>query len=56
MGIAIVGTMGELMLAIEEDRQPSNSAKDGLLTIQMVFAAYKSAKEGRVVYLDEINS
>lgn len=53
---AFMGTMGELMCAIEENRQPSNSAEDGLLTIQMLFAAYKSAQEGRLVYLDEIQS
>lgn len=49
-----MGTMGELMLAIENDREPENSARDGLKTLQMLFAAYKSAAEKRAVSLDEI--
>lgn len=52
---AFMGTMGELMLAIEEDREPSNSVEDNLKTIQMVFAVYKSMAENRPVWLNEIN-
>ncbi|MEK0315081.1 Gfo/Idh/MocA family protein [Cohnella sp. 56] len=51
---AFMGTMGELMLAIEEDREPENSVRDNLLTLQTVFAAYRSMAERRVVQLDEI--
>ncbi|MNY68261.1 hypothetical protein D3C86_2059940 [compost metagenome] len=51
---AFMGTMGELMRAIEEDREPENSVRDNLLTIQMLFAAYRSMAENRPVRLDEI--
>ncbi|MFI2856480.1 Gfo/Idh/MocA family protein [Paenibacillus sp. JSM ZJ436] len=51
---AFMGTMGELMCAIEEGREPENSVADNLKTLQMVFAAYRSMKEGRLVALDEI--
>lgn len=51
---AFMGTMGELMRAIEEDREPVNSLSDNLLTLQTVFAAYKSMAENRPVYLEEI--
>ncbi|WEG11727.1 Gfo/Idh/MocA family oxidoreductase [Pullulanibacillus sp. KACC 23026] len=46
---AFMGTMGELMCAIEEDREPENSAEDNLKTLQMVFATYLSMKEKRRV-------
>jgi predicted dehydrogenase len=51
---AFMGTMGELMRAIEEDREPENSVRDNLDTIRMVFAAYRSMAENRPVWLDEI--
>ncbi|WP_282935308.1 Gfo/Idh/MocA family oxidoreductase [Paenibacillus sp. RC67] len=51
---AFMGTMGELMRAIEEDREPENSIKDNLITLQTVFAAYRSMAENRPVYLQEI--
>lgn len=51
---AFMGPMGELMRAIEEDREPENSVRDNLLTLQMVFASYRSMSENRPVYLDEI--
>jgi predicted dehydrogenase len=53
---AFMGTMGELMRAIEEDREPTNSVNDNLKTLQMVFGAYLSMKENRPVYLSEIAS
>jgi predicted dehydrogenase len=43
------GCMGELMCAIEEDREPENSAADNLGTLAIVFAAMRSADEGRPV-------
>ena len=43
------GTMGELLCAIEEDRQPSNSARNNLRTLELVFAAVESADSGAVV-------
>ncbi|MCM3715516.1 Gfo/Idh/MocA family oxidoreductase [Alkalihalobacillus oceani] len=51
---AFIGTMGELMRAIEEDREPENSVEDNLLTLKMLFAAYQSMAENRPVHLAEI--
>ncbi|QQE77956.1 Gfo/Idh/MocA family protein [Alicyclobacillus sp. SO9] len=51
---AFMGTMGELMRAVEENREPSNSVADNLKTLQMVFAAYLSMDENRPVWLSEI--
>ncbi|WP_308639998.1 Gfo/Idh/MocA family protein [Paenibacillus silvisoli] len=51
---AFMGTMGELMRAVEEDRQPENSVEDNLKTMQMVFGAYLSMQENRPVTLEEI--
>jgi predicted dehydrogenase len=49
------GALGELVSAIAEDRQPFNSARHNLLSLQMTLAACKSAEEGaRAVPLDEI--
>lgn len=49
------GTIGELLTAIAEDREPSNSARHNLLTLQMTLAACRSADEqGRLVTLDEV--
>jgi predicted dehydrogenase len=49
------GAMGELVAAISEDREPFNSARHNLLSLQMTFAACLSAEEGaRPVTLDEI--
>jgi predicted dehydrogenase len=52
---AFMGTMGELLLAIEEDREPENSVADNLDTIRMVFASYQSMEENRPVWLNEFN-
>lgn len=40
------GTMGELLCAIEEDREPSNSARNNLRSLEVVFAAMRSADTG----------
>ncbi|QNK55284.1 Gfo/Idh/MocA family protein [Paenibacillus sp. PAMC21692] len=53
---AFLGTMGELMRAIEEGREAENSVQDNLLTLQMLFASYRSIEENRPVRLDEIGS
>ena len=37
------GTMGELLCAIEEDRKPSNSAWNNLKSLEICFAALRSA-------------
>jgi predicted dehydrogenase len=41
------GAMGELLCAIEEDREPSNSARDNLSSLALCFAAVKSARDGQ---------
>ncbi len=38
-----IGTMAELMCAIEEKREPSISGEDNLKTLEIIFAAYKNA-------------
>lgn len=48
------GTMGELMCAIDEGRQPSNSARHNLATLRLVLAARESAENhGKAVALEE---
>ncbi|MEW6635480.1 MAG: Gfo/Idh/MocA family oxidoreductase [Actinomycetota bacterium] len=51
---AFVGTMGQLMRAIEEGSEPEISGSDNLKTMALIEAAYLSASEGRAVGLDEI--
>jgi predicted dehydrogenase len=41
------GAMGELLCAIEENREPSNSARDNLRSLALCFAAVKSADTGK---------
>ncbi len=52
---AFLGSMGELMLAVEEGREPGNSVEDNLDTLRMVFAALRSVEEQRPVWLGEID-
>jgi len=40
------GAMGELLCAIEDDREPSNNARDNLRSLALAFAAIASAHEG----------
>ncbi len=40
------GTMAELLCAIEEDREPRNSARNNLRSLALAFAAIASAHEG----------
>jgi predicted dehydrogenase len=42
------GTMGELLCAIEENREPSNSARENLRSLAICFAAGKAADTGKV--------
>lgn len=49
------GTMAELCSAIAEDREPFNSARHNLLTLELTLAACRSAEEGgRPVALVEV--
>ncbi len=43
------GTMGELLCAIEEEREPENGAEDNLKTLDLVFAAIAAAAERKAV-------
>ncbi len=43
----MAGTMGELLCAIEEGRQPSNSGRDNLASLELCFAAMRSAQTGQ---------
>jgi predicted dehydrogenase len=48
------GTMGELLCAIEEGREPRNSAKNNLASLALCFAAIASANENRPVKPGEV--
>lgn len=43
------GTMGELLCAIEQDREPSNGAAENLRSLAMAFAAVRSRMTGKEV-------
>lgn len=43
------GALGELLCAIEEEREPINSARRNLASLALCFAALRSADEGRPV-------
>ena len=47
------GAMGELLLAIEEDREPQNGAAENLASLALCFAAIASARERREVRVGE---
>lgn len=47
------GAMGELLCAVEEDRQPLNSARENLRSLALCFAALRSAERGSVVTLED---
>jgi len=43
------GTMAELLCAVEEDREPTNSARNNLRSLELCFAAVASAERHRPV-------
>jgi len=43
------GSMGELLCAAEEQRQPSHNARDNLQSLELCFAAVESAVTGKAV-------
>jgi predicted dehydrogenase len=51
---AFIGPMASLMDAIQTGGEPMTSGRDNLGTLRLVFAAYRSASEGRVVEPAEI--
>ena len=50
---AFVGTMAQLLIALEEDTEPAISGRDNLKTMALVDAAYQSAEEKRAISLKE---
>jgi predicted dehydrogenase len=46
--------LDEFVAAVQEDREPECSAQDNIKSLAMVFAAIRSAKEGRRVELSEL--
>jgi predicted dehydrogenase len=48
------GTMGELLCAIEENREPSNSAENNLKSLALCFAALESANQHKPMVPGEI--
>src|SRR5436309_2892370 len=51
---AFAGPMADLLVALEEDREPPISGRDNLETMALVDACYLSAKEHRAVGIAEI--
>jgi len=49
------GTMGELLCAIEENREPSNSAVNNLKSLELCFAALESANKNKIIVPGEAN-
>ncbi len=45
----LLGAMGELLSAIAEDREPENSARNNLKSLELAFAAIESADTGNAV-------
>ncbi|MEQ8836790.1 MAG: Gfo/Idh/MocA family oxidoreductase, partial [Lacipirellulaceae bacterium] len=43
------GTMGELLCAIEQKREPTNSGRNNLRSLSLCFAAIESAEKGQPV-------
>jgi len=52
---AFIGTMAQLLIALETNGTPAIGGRDNLKTMALVDAAYKSAAEHRAVRLNEIS-
>ncbi|MEM7013161.1 MAG: Gfo/Idh/MocA family oxidoreductase [Verrucomicrobiota bacterium] len=50
------GTMGELLCAIEDGREPNNSARGNLKSLELCFAALKSADTGEAITPGSVRS
>jgi predicted dehydrogenase len=50
------GAMGELLSAIEEEREPENGARANLKSLAIVFAAVASARSGREMRVGAVTS
>jgi hypothetical protein len=53
---AFVGTMAQLLCALEDGQPPELDGRDNLKTMALVEAAYRSAAEHRAVDLQEIHA
>jgi predicted dehydrogenase len=53
---AFIGTMAQVMIALETNTTPAISGRDNLKTMALVDAAYRSAAEHRAVRLAEIDT
>ena len=53
---AFIGTMAQLLVAIEDGTEPAIGGRDNLKTMGLVEAAYRSADESRSVFPGEIES
>ncbi|MBU6398682.1 MAG: Gfo/Idh/MocA family oxidoreductase [Verrucomicrobia bacterium] len=53
---AFIGTMAQLLIALESGAQPAISGRDNLHTMALVEAAYRSAAQSRSVALEEIET
>lgn len=51
---AFIGPMAELLLALEQSREPSISGRDNLHTMALVDACYRSTREHKAVSLAEM--
>lgn len=51
---AFIGTMGQLLIALEQGTEPAISGRDNLKTMALVEAAYRSAETKRAVAISEI--
>jgi predicted dehydrogenase len=51
---AFIGTMAQLLIALEEGAPPAISGRDNLRTMALVEAAYESAEQGRLIRLKEL--
>jgi predicted dehydrogenase len=51
---AFIGTMGQLMKALETGSEPEISGRDNLRTMALIEAAYRAAEQRRTVELGEI--
>ena len=53
---AFIGSVGELMAAIMDDREPTISGAEKLKTLQIFFAAYQYEELGRAIAPFEITA
>jgi predicted dehydrogenase len=53
---AFQGTMGELLIALQQGTLPAISGRDNLHTLALVEAVFRSAREHRMVELSEFNT